>query len=180
MRTRQSGTHAAQRQQLTLLSDQEDQMSGWQEPILAFLEDPVQPDFGGIDLASSIPSNDPTMPCLQAYGISAPVQYVPTGPMPMPVSRRSTSSADTHDEGYLCKRAKNNLAVKKSRAKTRQRLQELEEKCDKKQAENDSLKQQLRELQHKLDIQKNCNKNLMHVIDVSQRGSTSAQCPCKH
>jgi hypothetical protein len=116
---------------------------------------------------------------------STDFNYVPAH-NPMSVAGRrlptqSSSSMDAYDEEHLQKRAKNNQAVKKSRAKTKQRVEDLEEKCKVKKEEHQDLKERLQKIELALVIQRSNNEHMMKVINVSQpKGTIEKSCDHCH
>jgi len=93
--------------------------------------------------------------------------------------RQRKYSAEDKEEDYLEKRAKNNEAVKKSRAKTKQRLQEMETEQHELRMENERLKTKQQELERTLHIEKSKNEHLMQVITIARSpadNSTSKAC----
>jgi len=62
------------------------------------------------------------------------------------VSDSASSVSTTDDDDYRQKRDRNNVAVKKSREKSRQRARETAEKMDRLRRENDELEQRTVEL----------------------------------
>lgn len=81
-------------------------------------------------------------------------------------ARSSTQDSNTVDPEYLKKRATNNLAAKKSRAKKKEKFKELEEKCQKKKEKIQCLKA---ELKRKTDRCEQLERNLKHVTCMYQQ-----------
>jgi len=102
----------------------------------------------------------------------------------------SVTSAGSDPSDYSIKRARNNKAVKKSRAKTKALREELEAKCEEQKYENDRLKERLNELTKDLDFEKRKSLHLFETMTTMSRrnaqqqqqqlNSTNDKNKCKH
>jgi len=88
----------------------------------------------------------------------------------------TSPSGSSCPDDYSLKRAKNNAAVKKSRAKSKAKQRELEEKCEERRMENEKLKDRLLELERNLDVEKGKSQHLTQVMTMSHKKIARGSC----
>ncbi|XP_006634000.2 CCAAT/enhancer-binding protein delta [Lepisosteus oculatus] len=137
-------------------------------------------DWSDSDMSSSLPSQIET--CAQtAVSLHTGQPTPPTTPEPSsvhPGSRKSgkdkgKKAVDRYSPEYRQRRERNNIAVRKSRDKAKQRNLEMQQKMIELGAENDRLHKTIEQLTRELSSLRNFFK---HLPSSSFVGSTSAEC----
>ncbi|XP_014345422.1 CCAAT/enhancer-binding protein delta [Latimeria chalumnae] len=140
-----------------------------------------EPEWSDSDVSSSFPSQIAT--CAQTI-MSLPTGQPtpPTSPEPSPSSSTKSSHLgrekgkkclDRFSPEYRQRRERNNIAVRKSRDKAKQRNMEMQQKLIELTAENDSLHKRIDQLTRELTSLRNFFKQLPNS---SFLGTTSIEC----
>lgn len=152
-------------------------------------------DWSDSDMSSSLPSQIET--CAQtSVSLHTGQPTPPTTPEPEPVTQSSgqrrlgkekgKKTVDRYSPEYRQRRERNNIAVRKSRDKAKQRNMEMQQKMIELGAENDRLHKTIDQLTRELSSLRNYFKQLPEpafgtgartAVDSRWRASESAQAP---
>ncbi|XP_016088580.1 CCAAT/enhancer-binding protein gamma-like [Sinocyclocheilus grahami] len=107
---------------------------------------------------NSVIQNQPHSSALNPAGLQQVPQFVPVSPggggKATPLSKMKKSSTDKNTDEYRQRRERNNLAVKKSRMRSKQKAQDTQQRVDELKEENERLEAKIKLLSKELSVLK--------------------------
>lgn len=129
----------------------------------------------------SVIQNQPHNSALNPAGLQQVPQLVPVSPRgggkAIPPSKMKKSTSDKNSDDYRQRRERNNLAVKKSRMRSKQKAQDTQQRVNELKEENERLEAKIKLLSKELSVLKDLFLEHAHNLADNVQPPTSSGGP---
>lgn len=145
--------------------------AGFPYALRAYLGYQAVPSGSSGSLSTSSSSSPPGTPSPADAKAPPAACYAGAAPAPSQVKSKTKKTVDKHSDEYKIRRERNNIAVRKSRDKAKQRNVETQQKVLELTSDNDRLRKRVEQLSRELDTLRGIFRQLPESSLVKAMGN---------